>query len=71
MRSPMTRTSVAGFESCCAALRSTTSDLRRLFGKVSSSVDAVICVAGETGANIPAAMKRMEDETESGFVRAR
>ena len=70
MRNLMMRTSIDGFESCCAALRSQTFDLRPLFGKVGDSVEDAICVVGEKDANLPESMSKMKDDIQAGFVQA-
>lgn len=68
MRSLMLRTTVDGFETCCAALRSDTFDLRPLFGKVGAGVDEAICVVGEKDANLPQTMDDMRAKVQAGFA---
>lgn len=70
MRGLMMRTSIDGFEACCAALRSKTFDLRPLFGKVGAGVDDAICIVGEKDANLPEMMGKMKDEVQAGFAQA-
>lgn len=70
MRSLMKSTTVDGFETCCAALRSPTFDLRPLLPKVASSVDDVLLVVGEKDANLPQTMDTMRKQIEEGFQKA-
>lgn len=67
MRSLMRSTTVDGFETCCAALRSPSFDLRPLFGKVASGVDDVRLVVGAKDANLPQTMNTMREQIEEGF----
>lgn len=69
IRRLMLRTSVDGFEACCAALMSRTFDLRPLFGRVGECVDDAICIVGEKDANLPETMSQMRDEIQAGFSR--
>lgn len=70
LRGVMSRTTVDGFETCCAALRSDTFDLRPLLGKVGASVDEVVCVVGENDANLPQTMEEMRGKIQEGFAAA-
>lgn len=70
MRSLMLRTSIDGFETCCAALRSDSFDLQPLFGEVGTSVDEAICIVGEKDANLPQTMDDMKDKIQEGFAAA-
>jgi pimeloyl-ACP methyl ester carboxylesterase len=70
LRNLMRGTTVAGFETCCAALRSPTFDLRPLFTKVASGVDDAMLVVGSRDANLPQTMDKMRDGIETGFKEA-
>jgi 3-oxoadipate enol-lactonase len=70
MRTLMRSTTVAGFETCCAALRSPTFDLRPLFAKVASGVDDALLVVGSKDANLPQTMDTMREGIEMGFKKA-
>ncbi|KAM7213214.1 Alpha/Beta hydrolase protein [Rhypophila decipiens] len=66
----MERTSLDGFETCVAALRSSTFDLGPLFAKVGSSVESVLLVVGEKDADLPTQMAKMRDEIQKGIPEA-
>lgn len=66
VRALMEKTTLDGFETCIAALRSSTFDLRPLFGKVGSSVERVLLVVGEKDADLPVQMAKMREEIQSG-----
>lgn len=70
MRNLMKSTTVDGFETCCAALRSPTFDLRPLFGKVAAGLDDVLLVVGSKDANLPQTMDTMREGIEAGFRSA-
>jgi pimeloyl-ACP methyl ester carboxylesterase len=70
MRALMRRTTLDGFEACCAALRSKTFDLRPLLSKVGAGVDDAICIVGERDANLPQTMEEMRAKIQEGFVAA-
>jgi hypothetical protein len=66
----MRSTTLDGFETCCAALRSPTFDLRPLFTKVGSGVDDALLVVGAKDANLPQTMETMRENIEVGFNTA-
>lgn len=70
MRSIMLRTSVDGFEACCAALTSAFFDLRPLFREVGAGVDDAVCIVGEKDANLPQTMHDMRAQIQAGFAAA-
>lgn len=70
VRALMQTTSVDGFETCCAALRSKTFDNRPLFSKLAGCVDHVRLVVGENDADLPTVMANMRDEVQKGFDAA-
>jgi len=67
LKALMDRTTVDGFETCVAALRSDSFDIRPLFGKVGTSVEKVLLVVGEKDADLPEKMEIMRAEIEKGF----
>lgn len=67
VRALMQTTSVDGFETCCAALRSKTFDNRPLFSKLASCVEHVRLVVGENDADLPTVMGNMREEVQKGF----
>ncbi|KAH8886225.1 alpha/beta-hydrolase [Thozetella sp. PMI_491] len=67
MRTLMGSTTVDGFETCCAALKSISFDLRPLFIKVGASVDDALLIVGENDANLPQTMEVMRKCIEAGF----
>ncbi|KAM7199770.1 Alpha/Beta hydrolase protein [Naviculisporaceae sp. PSN 640] len=69
VKSLMGQTTLDGFETCIAALRSNTFDLRPLFGKVGSSVERVLLVVGEKDADLPAQMAKMKEEVQKGSAK--
>lgn len=56
-----------GFETCVAALRSETFDLRPLLPKMAGCVEGVLLVAGEKDADLPEKMEGMRAEMQKGF----
>lgn len=70
LRGLMLRTSLDGFETCCAALRSPSFDLRPLFTKVGAGVDDAVCLVGEKDANLPQTMAEMRTKIQEGFGAA-
>lgn len=70
VRRLMRTTSVDGFETCIAALRSSTFDLRPLFGRLARCVERVLLVVGGNDADLPAKMAEMRDEVQKGFQAA-
>lgn len=67
LRGLMRQTSPDGFETCVAALRSDTFDLRPLLPKLAGSVENVLFVVGEKDADLPVKMAEMRDEVQKGF----
>ncbi|KAK3314493.1 Alpha/Beta hydrolase protein [Apodospora peruviana] len=63
----MGKTTLDGFETCVAALRSHTFDIRPLFAQVGQAVERVLLVVGEKDADLPKQMARMRDEVQKGF----
>lgn len=70
LRAEMLRTTIDGFETCCAALRNDAFDLRRVLSKVATSVDDTILVVGEKDANLPQTMDEMKTKIQEGFDAA-
>ncbi|KAH8658031.1 Alpha/Beta hydrolase protein [Xylariales sp. PMI_506] len=70
MRALMGNTTIDGFETCCAALRSASFDLRPLLPKVGSGVDEALLVVGAKDANLPQSMEVMRKDIEGGFASA-
>ena len=67
LRGLMEQTTVDGFETCVAALRSQTFDIRPLFGLVGKSVERVLLVVGENDADLPVQMEKMREEIQKGI----
>jgi len=67
MRKLMHGTSIDGFETCCAALKSETFDLRRVTTKAGSGVDAALLLVGENDANLPESMEELRHDIENGL----
>jgi pimeloyl-ACP methyl ester carboxylesterase len=67
VRTLMRTTSVDGFETCIAALRSETFDIRPLVGRLAECVGHVRLVVGERDADLPAKMAQMRDQVQEGF----
>lgn len=70
VRELMQTTSVDGFETCVAALRSETFDIRPLVGRLAESVEHVRLVVGERDADLPEKMAQMRDQVQKGFDAA-
>lgn len=56
-----------GYETCIAALRSTSFDLRPLAPKMAGCVEHVLVVVGEKDADLPAKMKDLQKGIQGGF----
>jgi pimeloyl-ACP methyl ester carboxylesterase len=67
VRKLMQTTSIDGFETCIAALRSETFDIRPLMGRLAGSVEHVRLVVGERDADLPEKMAQMRDQVQKGF----
>ncbi|KAK3387905.1 Alpha/Beta hydrolase protein [Podospora didyma] len=67
IRQLMSKTTVAGFETCVAALRSKTFDLGPLYSGLGACVERVLLVVGENDANLPQTMDEMRREIEKGM----
>ncbi|SPO02520.1 related to 3-oxoadipate enol-lactonase II [Cephalotrichum gorgonifer] len=63
----MKTTTLDGFETCCAALRSQTFDLEPLLGKVAAGCEDALLVVGEKDADLPVKMEDMRAKIEKGF----
>lgn len=70
MRALMRTTSLDGFETCCAALRSKTFDLYPLLEKVAAGCNDVLLIVGEKDADLPTQMQKMRSGIEQGFRAA-
>lgn len=70
VRKLMQTTSVDGFETCIAALKSDTFDIRSLVGQLARCVEHVRLAVGEKDADLPAKMAQMRDEVQKGFDAA-
>ncbi|KAB5582228.1 Alpha/Beta hydrolase protein [Coniochaeta sp. 2T2.1] len=70
VRKLMQTTSIDGFETCIAALRSDTFDIRPLVGKLAGCVEHVRLVVGERDADLPEKMAQMRDQVQQGFDAA-
>ncbi|KAI1400889.1 zearalenone lactonase [Hypoxylon fuscum] len=67
MRQLMVSTSIAGFETCCAALRSETFDLRPRADEAGQGVDNALFIVGEKDANLPDTMQQLREGVEHGL----
>jgi len=70
MRGLMATTSMDGFETCCAALRSPTFDLAPLLPSVGRGCNEALLVVGEKDADLPEKMQEMRSGIEDGFRAA-
>lgn len=70
MRSLMATTTIDGFETCCAALRSSTFDLAPLLSKVATGCKDALLIVGEKDADLPVKMDEMRKAIEAGFHAA-
>jgi len=71
MNESMKSTTVDGFETCCAALRSAEFDLEPLLGKVGAGCEDALLVVGEKDADLPVKMQDMRAKIAKGFADAR
>jgi pimeloyl-ACP methyl ester carboxylesterase len=67
VRGLMRTTTPDGFETCVAALRSETFDLRPLLPKMAGCVESVLFVVGAKDADLPEKMEGMRAEVQKGF----
>ncbi|RYP81393.1 hypothetical protein DL770_005921 [Monosporascus sp. CRB-9-2] len=70
MRQAMRETSVDGFETCCAALRSKSFDLRPLLEDAGRGVESALLFVGEKDANLPESMKELRQGIEDGIRKS-
>ncbi|RYP76418.1 hypothetical protein DL771_001857 [Monosporascus sp. 5C6A] len=70
MRQAMRETSVDGFETCCAALRSKSFDLRPLLEDAGRGVESALLLVGEKDANLPESMKELRQGIEDGIRKS-
>ncbi|RYP44988.1 hypothetical protein DL768_008602 [Monosporascus sp. mg162] len=70
MRQVMSETSIDGFETCCAALRSKSFDLRPLLEDAGRGVESALLLAGERDANLPESMKELRQGIEDGIRKS-
>jgi len=70
VRNLMRKTSVDGFETCIAALKSDTFDIRPMVGKLAQCVEHVRLVVGERDADLPEKMAQMRHQVQKGFEAA-
>ncbi|PKS06244.1 hypothetical protein jhhlp_006990 [Lomentospora prolificans] len=63
----MKTTTIDGFETCCAALRSKDFDLEPLLGKVAAGCQDALLVVGEKDADLPVKMQDMRAKIEKSF----
>ncbi|KAI1660620.1 zearalenone lactonase [Daldinia decipiens] len=69
MRQIMLTTSIDGFETCCAALRSDTFDLLPLVGKAGQGIDGALFVVGENDTDLPEHMLQLRDGVQRGLQK--
>ncbi|KAI0376734.1 zearalenone lactonase [Hypomontagnella monticulosa] len=69
MRRLMSGTSIDGFETCCAALRSKTFDLRALTVQAGQGVDEALFIVGEKDANLPETMQQLREGVAEGLKK--
>ncbi|RYP12348.1 hypothetical protein DL765_007394 [Monosporascus sp. GIB2] len=70
MRQAMSETSIDGFETCCAALRSKSFDLRPLLEDAGRGVERALLLVGEKDANLPQTMKELRQGIEDGIRKS-
>lgn len=69
LRQLMLTTTIDGFETCCAALRSSTFDLRQKTEEAGFGVDEALFIVGEKDANLPEAMQELREGVERGLKK--
>ncbi|KAI1770013.1 zearalenone lactonase [Hypoxylon cercidicola] len=69
LRQMMLTTTIDGFETCCAALRSRTFDLRPKTEAAGQGVDEALFIVGEKDANLPEAMQELRQGVERGLKK--
>ncbi|KAI1367261.1 Alpha/Beta hydrolase protein [Xylaria arbuscula] len=67
MRKLMRDTTVDGFETCCAALRSPTFDIRPLAAEAGKNVDSALLLVGEKDAALTQVMEELRKGIETGL----
>ncbi|KAF3056231.1 3-oxoadipate enol-lactonase 2 [Daldinia childiae] len=67
MRQIMLTTSIDGFETCCAALRSDTFDLLPLAEKAGQGIDDALFIVGENDTDLPEYMLPLRDGIQRGL----
>jgi pimeloyl-ACP methyl ester carboxylesterase len=67
MRKLMHGTSIDGFDACCAALRSTSFDLRPLAAKAGSGADSAMLLVGEKDTPLIQSMEELRQGIERGL----
>ncbi|KAL7625893.1 hypothetical protein AAE478_005117 [Parahypoxylon ruwenzoriense] len=67
MRQLMLGTSIDGFETSCAAIRSETFDIRPLAEGAGKGVDDALFLVGEKDANLPETMRQLREDVERGL----
>lgn len=70
MRELMKAMTLDGFETCCAALSSTTFDLGPLLSKVGCGCEDALLIVGEKDADLPVKMQDMRAKVELSFSDA-
>lgn len=70
LRGLMATTTLDGFETCVAALRSPSFDVRPLAPRVAGGAEHVLFVVGEKDADLPEKMKGLRDGVQEGFSAA-
>lgn len=68
LKTLMEKTTLDGYETCCAALRGDTYDLRPLTGNLlgGGCVETVLMIVGENDANLPETMEELRATTGNG-----
>lgn len=70
MRELMHGTSIDGYETCCAALRSSSFDLRLIAPRAGQNIKEALFVVGEKDANLPETMDDLRKGVELGSRKA-
>ncbi|RYP72859.1 hypothetical protein DL770_007895 [Monosporascus sp. CRB-9-2] len=70
MRQAMRETSIDGFETCCAALRSKSFDLRPLLEDAGRGVESALLLVGGKDANLSESMKELRQGIEDGIGKS-
>jgi len=67
MEGSMATTTIPGLEACCAALGSSSFDLRPLYPKVGHGCEEALIIAGEKDGDLPIKMQEMRQAIEEGL----